>query len=107
MALQGKTFRLPCLCSKTDVKELQVEMQRLLMKQQFITTWDPETLLPPHTDVILESCDGKQVYAHRATLVNPIKYKNMCSLFIILIKSLKLNYFLNIYKRMHINKEID
>jgi hypothetical protein len=62
-------FRLPRLCSKIDVEELQVEMQRILLRQQFITTWDPETLLPPHTDVVLESFEGKQVYAHKAILV--------------------------------------
>ncbi|KAG0579733.1 hypothetical protein KC19_4G119800 [Ceratodon purpureus] len=62
-------FGLPCMCSRVEVEELQVEMQRLLEKQHFLTTWDPETFFPPHTDVILESSDAKQVYAHRATLM--------------------------------------
>lgn len=62
--------RLPCLCcSRVDIEELQGEMQKLLEKQHFITTWDPETMLPPHTDVVLEALEGKPVHAHRATLV--------------------------------------
>lgn len=60
---------LPSLCSSFEIEDLENQMQRLLEKQNFITHWDPETMLPPHTDVVLEATDGRPVHAHRATLV--------------------------------------
>lgn len=60
---------LPSLCSNFEIEDLENQMQRLLEKQNFITHWDPETMLPPHTDVVLEATDGRPVHGHRATLV--------------------------------------
>lgn len=57
------------MCSNVELDDLQEQMQKLLEKQNFITTWDPETMLPPHTDVILEANDGRLVHAHKSTLV--------------------------------------
>jgi len=58
------------MCFDADVEELEGQMQKLLEKQNFIAFWDPEIMLPPHTDVILEATDGRYVHAHRATLVH-------------------------------------
>jgi len=69
------------MCSRIDIEELQGEMQRLLEKQHFITTWDSETMFPPHTDVVMEAIDGKPVYAHRATLVHDKLYTVIFTMF--------------------------
>lgn len=69
---------LPCMCFDADVEELEGQMQKLLEKQNFIAFWDPEIMLPPHTDVILEATDGRYVHAHRATLVHTHTY-NTCT----------------------------
>lgn len=63
------TRLLPCLCSNIEFEDLKAQMQKLQETQSFIASWDPETMLPPHTDVILEATDGRLVHAHRSTLV--------------------------------------
>jgi len=63
------------MCSRTNIEELQGKMQRVLEKQHFMTTWDPETMFPPHTNVVMEAIDGKPIYAHKATLVHDKLYK--------------------------------
>lgn len=57
------------MCSNVELDELQAQMKMLQAKQSFITTWDPESLLPPHTNVVLEADDERLVHAHKSTLV--------------------------------------
>lgn len=79
----------PCICFDADVEELEGQMQKLLEKQNFIAFWDPEIMLPPHTDVILEATDGRYVHAHRATLVHTHTYNTCTSVVFIYITLVK------------------
>jgi hypothetical protein len=57
------------MCSNVEVEMLRDEMQKLQDKQTFVSSWDPETMLPPFTDVIMEATDGRSVHSHVSTLV--------------------------------------
>lgn len=70
---------LPSLCTSIELNDVQSQLQKIMEKQNFITTWDPETMLPPHTDVILEANDGRLVHAHKSTLVSTNhKHHSLC-----------------------------
>jgi hypothetical protein len=65
----SRTKWVPCMCSNVEVEMLRDEMQKLQDKQTFVSSWDPETMLPPFTDVIMEATDGRSVHSHVSTLV--------------------------------------
>jgi heterodisulfide reductase subunit A-like polyferredoxin len=60
---------MPLMCSNVEVAMLKDEMQKLKDKQTFVSSWDPQTMLPPFTDVIMQATDGRLVHSHASTLV--------------------------------------
>jgi heterodisulfide reductase subunit A-like polyferredoxin len=60
---------MPLMCSNVEVEMLKDEMQKLKDKQTFVSSWDPQTMLPPFTDVIMQATDGRLVHSHASTLV--------------------------------------
>ncbi len=60
---------MPLMCSNVEVKMLKDEMQKLKDKQTFVASWDPQTMLPPFTDVVMQATDGRLVHSHASTLV--------------------------------------
>ncbi len=66
------------MCSNVEVEMLKDEMQKLKDKQTFVASWDPQTMLPPFTDVVMQATDGRLVHSHASTLVGSSASLHLC-----------------------------